>query len=534
MADPRTLFDLPIAPEEFGVLLPPAELRRLDFSALDYTTARRAIVEYIRTYFPDDFNDFVASNGMMMLVEIVAAEVHKLSLRSDLLANEAFIGTAKTERAIINHLALINQRIKGQTPAIVDMELSVEQPVYSDIEIDPGLIFNTRGSDQTNVSYEVYRAPNDWDSKIVIPAGKRGVIAWGVEGNFASPVSVVSAGGPNQQFTISESNILESPLFATITLGDETEDWRVVLEPIERYSANDKVVEALFFTNSVVFRFGDDRTGKAPLSGSIITFRFRTGGGIRGRIGVGQIDSTRSVIPLPPANSSVPVRFRNVSPSSGGTDRESIAEAKKRAPREYSLQRSIVTSEDYAIAASLFSHPVYGSVSKALATVRTSLNANRVEIYVLAEGPDGKPVVPSVGLKSGLETYFSDLNVLTDEVVALDGKLKPVDIDMNIVISKNSDASVIKEQVESAINDYFQISNWDMGEPFYVSNFIELIESIDGIAYVDLFKPANNILPFDETLAGTEGDFIAFNEIIVEGERKTNYYYETTSSLNKR
>ena len=538
MADKETLFDLPIAPEAFGVLLVPSELRRLDFSGLDFNTARRVIIEYIRTYFPNDFNDFIASNGMMMLLEIVAAQVHKLALRSDLLANEAFIGTAKTERAIINHLALINQRIKGQTPAVVDMELSVEQPVYSDIEIEPGLSFSTKGSDQKTVIYEVYRAPDDWTSKIVIPAGKRGVIAWGVEGSFATSVTAISAGGPNQQFTISEQRVLESPLFVTVQVGEEIEEWRVIVEPIERYTANDKVVEALFYTDTVVFCFGDDVTGKAPISGSKITFRFRTGGGIRGRIGIGQINSMRSVTPLPPANAAVSIKFLNLTPSSGGTDRETISAAKKRAPRDFALQRSIVTSEDYAIKSSSFSHPVYGAVSKALATIRTGLNANLVEIYILSEGPDSKPVAPSAGLKAGLETFFADLNVLTDHVVALDGKLKPVDIEMNIIVNRNADASVIKDRVEAAITNYFTIDNWDMGEPFYVSNFIEAIELIDGISYIDLFLPADNILPADSKLTpadtSTGVNSIEFNEVITEGKRTTNYYYETLSYLNKR
>jgi len=77
------------------------------------------------------------------------------------------------------------------------------------------------------------------------------------------------------------------------------------------------------------------------------------------------------------------------------------------------------------------------------------LNANRVEIYVLALGADDKPTLPNAGLKAGLKTYFEELNVLTDHVVVLDGVLKPVDIDMNVIVSKNSDASVVKEKVES-------------------------------------------------------------------------------------
>lgn len=524
MAD-ETLFDLPNTPDEFGVVLPPPNLRRLDFSGLDFTTSRRAGIEYIKTYFPDDFNDFVASNGMMMLLEIVASTTGKISLRGDILADEGTLPTAKTEEAVVNHLALINQRIKRQTPAVIDIEASVDQPTFTDIEIEPGTSFNTNGPDNSIVSYEIYRAPGDWSSKIVIQAGKRGVIAYGLEGLFASPVVVTSAGGPNQLYTVQDASILESPIFVVVTVGNISEDWKVITEPIERYGPTDKVVEAIFIDDRVKFRFGDDVTGQSPVSGSNIQFRYRVGGGIRGRIGVGQIDTTRQVIPLPPANAATSVRFRNVSPSSGGTNRESLEAAKRRAPRDFALQRSIVTSEDYAQVASNFSHPVFGAISKALATIRTSKNANRVEIYALAEGPDELPVTPNAGLKAGLVTYFNDLNVLTDHVVILDGALKPVDIEMAVIINRNSDASVVKERVETAVTNYFDIVNWQMGAPFYLSNFIETIKRIDGIAYIDVFNPSGNILPTG-TVADPTQLGIGFNELIVEGSRKVTYYYE--------
>lgn len=521
----ETLFTLPLVPDEFGVVLTPPNLRRIDFSGLDYPTARRAIIEYIRTYFPDDYNDFVASNGIMMLIEILSSVVAKLSLRADILANEGTLPTATTEEAVVNHLALINQRIKRQTPAVTDIEVTVDQPTFTDIEIDAGTAFSTSGADNQPVFYEVYRAPGDWKGKIIIPAGKRGVIAYGLEGQFGNPTTVTSSGGPNQKFTLEEPTMLESPIFVYVTVGNTKEEWKVVSEPIERYGPTDKIVEVNFIDNKTIFRFGDDVTGQAPLSGSIIEFRFRRGGGRRGRIGVGQIDSSRQVTPLPPANATVPIRFRNITPSVGGTDKETIEQAKRRAPRDFSLQQSIVTSDDYAQAAISFAHPVFGSVSKAIATLRTGINANRVELYVLAEGPDGLPTAPNAGLKAGLVTYFSDLNVLTDHVVVLDGKTKPVDIELNVIINRNADASVIRERVESAITDYFDLTRWDMGEAFYVSNFIETIEAIDGVAYIDLLSPYDNIIPTgelgDPTIPG-----IGFNEVIIEGRRKTNYYYE--------
>ncbi len=523
----ETLFDLPNTPDEFGVVLPAANLRRLDFSGLDYPTARRAIVEYIKTYHPDNFNDFIASNGIIMVMEIVAAATGKLALRGDILTQEGTLPTARTEEAVVNHLALINQRIRRQTPAVVDVEAAVDQPAFTDIEIEPGTGFTVRGPDNDSVAYEIYRAPGDWTSKILIPAGKRGVIAYGLEGSFATPATFTSAGGPNQNYVVQDDNILEWPIFVTVTVGGVSEEWRVIITPIERYGPTDKVVEAIFIDSRLKLRFGDDVTGRAPVSGSTLSVRYRVGGGVRGRIGVGQIDTSRQLTPLPPANAAVSVRFRNVSPSSGGTDRESLETAKKRAPRDFAMQRSIVTPEDYAQAATSFSHPVFGSIVKALATVRTSRNANLVEIYALAEGPDGSPATPNAGLKAGMVTYFEDLNVLTDHVAVLDGALKPVDIEMTVVVNKNADASVVKTRVEATITDYFDIARWEMGQAFYLSNFIENVKGIDGISYVNVHAPAGNVLP-----TGKEADpaatGVGFNELVVEGSRKVSYYYEKT------
>ena len=524
-ATTATLFDLPNTPDEFGIVLPPSSLRRIDFSGLDFNTARRAIIEYIKTYFPDDFNDYVASNGIMMIMEIVAATTAKLSLRSDILVNESTLPTAQTEEAVVNHLALINQRIKRQTPAIADIEITVDQPVFTDIEIPAATSFSAAGVDGNPVTYEIYRAPGDWTGKLVLPAGKRGIIAYGLEGQFVAPVSFISAGGANQEYTIQDNDILDAPLFVTVTFGSSVENWKVITEPIERYGATDQVVEVNFIQNTAVFRFGDDVTGQAPLSGSTIVIQYRVGGGIRGRLGIGQIDTSRQLTPLSPANAAVSVRFRNISASSGGTDRETLDQAKKRAPRDFALQRSIVTADDYAQSASAFSHPVFGSISKSVATVRTARNANLVEIYALAEGSDGRPTAPNIGLKTGLVTYFNDLNVLTDSVNILDGVVHPVDIEMTVVINRNFDASVIKSKVEAAIDAFFDLSQWEMGHPFYVSNFIQSIESIDGISYVDLFQPANNIVPTG-LIAGSDPNGVGFNELIVEGNRTIQYYYE--------
>ena len=528
MSDTR--FKLPIDPDVFGVPMIAASLRRIDFSGLDYTTARRAIVEYIKSYYPNDFNDFVKSNGIMMLVDVISAVVSKLSLRADLLANESTLPTALTEEAVSNHLALINQKIKRQTPATVDIECSVEQPIGSDLRIVAGTLFNFVGPDNKQTFYQIFRAPNDYVSPIVIPAGKKGIIAWGLEGRDASPFLVTSTGVADQKFTIQAANILESPVRIVVSYGDTNENWVPIYEPIERYNPNDKVTEVNFSGDTVTFRFGDGITGVIPQSGAQITFFCREGGGVRGRIGVGLINTVRQLIPAPPVNTPTTVRFRNITPSNGGTDKESMAAAKRRAPREFAMQRSIVTADDYAQAAQSFRHPAYGAISKAIATVRTSVNTNLVEVYALAEGPENRPALPNIGLKQGLETYIRSLNVFTDQVAVLEGKMKSVNLDMAVVVSRSADASVVKEKVETAIDKFFDLANWEMGQPLYISNLIEAIEIIDGVSYVDLYSPSQNVIPTGKlSEVGVEG--IGLNELIVLGDRKANYYYEKNAVI---
>lgn len=527
MANGQTLFDLPNVPEEFGVLLAPADLRRIVFSALDFPSARRAIIEYIRTYFPNEFNDFVASNGVIMLTEIQAAETAKLALRSDILINEAFLPLARTEAAVVNHLALINQRIRRQTPAVVDVELTVDNPVSTDIIIIPGTTLTTNGPDNEPIIYEIFRSPGDFNSKIVIPASKRGIIAFGLEGSFVGPVTFTSVSGPNQKFEIVDENMLESPILVTITTGEMVEDWQIILDPIEKFGPNDKVVEITFIGRTTTLQFGNNINGKALLPGQIVSVRYRVGGGIRGRIGVGQLDESREINPEPPANAAVTIRLRNITSSSGGTDKESLEVAKRRAPRDFAVNKSIVTADDYAQVTNTFQHPVFGSVAKAVATLRTSINANRVEIYCLALGAEGRLETPNAGLKRGLTTFLTDLNVLTDHVIILDGFLRPVDVDMTVVVGKNADATIVKDRVEKALDDFFDPDNWEMGQPLFISNLIEVVERIDGVSYVDLFSPSDNILSSQDTgSVGTASTGIAFNEIIVLGQRKTRYFYD--------
>jgi hypothetical protein len=241
-------------------------------------------------------------------------------------------------------------------------------------------------------------------------------------------------------------------------------------------------------------------------------------------IGSNRINESRPIQPEPPASATVEVTFRNLNPSTGGLDAETLDNAKKRAPRQAATLGAAVSGPDYAELASDYSHPVFGSVQKAIAAVKTSLNANIVELYVLAVG-ETEPVKPSVGLKNGLKTSLEETNVITDEVRVMDGELKRVDVTANVIMSRNSDAALVKDQVDSAVDNFFATANFDMGQEFYLSDLYSTIQNIDGVKMVAIFTPTDDILATGK-LAGEDERGVGTNELIILGQKQLKFYYE--------
>jgi hypothetical protein len=494
----------------------------MNFSAFDFNTIRRAIIEYMQTYFPNDFNDYTASNGYMMLVEICAQLISAMALRSDIVAEDGTLATANTTEAAINHLALINQKFMRQTPASVDIMCGVTTPILTDVTINAGLTFSILGDDGSPVYYELYRAPGDFTSPIIIPAGKAGVVAFGIEGKTAS-YSTQSDGVANQVVSVTGVSILEAPI--TVIVGGTT--WQQV-DFVEKYLASDTVYSAQVFDDRMDISFGDNINGVIPILGSTINVGYRQGGGVRGRIGAGIISQSRPVSPGQPYTAPIAVTFTNIAASVGGSNEETLDQAKNRAPREAATHYSATTEGDYGQLASTFSHPVFGAVAKAIATVRTSIKANVVDIFVLSVDASNRPVSPSAGLTTALQNYLTDINVATDSVFVHSGSTYPINLTLNVIVHSTADASIVKGKIEAAISNFFDINNWSLGQAFYIAQLYNTLMAVDGVAYVDILSPTDNILSTGALTSGLESGQIgiSLDQLIVLANSEVSYYYE--------
>lgn len=88
-----------------------------NFKAFDFDTIRDSIVEYVRSTYPESFNDWIESNEFVALLDIVAQFGHNLAFRSDLNARDNFLSTSQRQSSVYKLANFLGYKPKRSTPA---------------------------------------------------------------------------------------------------------------------------------------------------------------------------------------------------------------------------------------------------------------------------------------------------------------------------------------------------------------------------------------------------------------------------------
>jgi hypothetical protein len=82
--------------------------READFRSYDYETLRKSFIDYLRSYYPETFNDYIESSEFIALLDVIAFMGQGLAFRNDLNARENFIDTAERRDSVIKLANLVN------------------------------------------------------------------------------------------------------------------------------------------------------------------------------------------------------------------------------------------------------------------------------------------------------------------------------------------------------------------------------------------------------------------------------------------
>jgi len=91
--------------------------RNADFQSYDFENLRRTMIQYLRTNFPEDFNDYIESSEYLALIDLIAFLGQSIAFRVDLNARENFLELASRRDSVLRLAQLISYNAKRNIPA---------------------------------------------------------------------------------------------------------------------------------------------------------------------------------------------------------------------------------------------------------------------------------------------------------------------------------------------------------------------------------------------------------------------------------
>ena len=496
--------------------------RFINFAASDFASLRQNLIEYTKANFPLDYNNFNESDFGILLVELMAAIGHIQSHKSDYLANENFLRTARERASVKKLMELIGVRMKGPIAAAANASLT-----FTPASNASGLILApsqrtvsiTSPQDGGSLTYTLYKVNSDGSidlksnteslefnfESVDAPIITSAVLLEGAlvveTGTFTGPESIKSV-------RLSQAPYVEKSAQVFINGNEATNG--VYLEEDNIYfasGATDKVFQIVTnddFAATVVF--GDNTLGQAPSVGDSYTITYRVGGGSRGNIPESFINAEITGTAKLADGTSVTgtsVSVENSTLGTGGADAESIAKVKRYAPLKFRSQNRCVTLQDYTAFANTFTSN-YGSTGKARAvTTNAYSTANNIDIYVLEKASDTQLRAPTAEYKLQLLTELDTVKMITDEPLIVNGLIRPVDVEVTLTLDRKF--KIEKPQILARANavllNYFNVDNFDFGLEFNPQDLIREIIKEPQVR----FATVDNI---------TEPIFTEINEII--------------------
>ena len=88
-----------------------------DFKSYDFDNLRRTMIDYLRTNYPEDFNDYIESSEYLALIDMIAFLGQNISFRVDLNARENFIELAERRESVLRLARLLSYSPKRNQAA---------------------------------------------------------------------------------------------------------------------------------------------------------------------------------------------------------------------------------------------------------------------------------------------------------------------------------------------------------------------------------------------------------------------------------
>jgi len=490
----------------------------VDFSVDGFYEYKTALLNYIKAVYPRDYNNFVESDLGVMLTELFAYLASVTSFKADMIANEMFLPTVKTEGNLSKLLKLIGVAMKGplasKATCLMTVPSGFEVSGLTSLTIPFfNRTFSVRSTkDGGNLHYTIYKVnlttgEADLESDTIEETSGLSLNKGGLqfnnlillEGQLKKQAGTFTSRDTIKTIKINDSSIIEGSIVVS-SLQDGI--YREVQNLFLAESATEKVFEKAYDSNyGATLVFGDNARGKSPVSNDLYEVFYRVGGGDRGNvpsrtINIG-VEGTHSTL------GAASLTVENLTHSTGGANSETVEHAKRWSPYFFRTQYRAVTGEDYTTFANQFVSTA-GLAGKSMAVLRNSgAGANMIDVYIVAKASDRQVERASLVYKKELLEYLNKYKMLTDELTIVDGLVRTIDLVGTVFL--DSEFKVFEEDIRSRagnkVLEFFNVDNREFGERFKVSDLSRDLFNISEVRFATIDNLSEDIqLNFNEII----------------------------------
>ena len=233
--------------------------------------------------------------------------------------------------------------------------------------------------------------------------------------------------------------------------------------------------------------------GTAP-SNTTLTVRYLTGGGTSANVNsntINQLNTTNTLFKNSGLANSTLAQFvfdslavNNPSAASGGGDGDTIEEIRQNSLSNYNTQLRNVTADDYLVR-TLSMPSKFGNIAKAFTTKpHIKDTGSNLDIFILAYNINKILVTTTDTIKNNLKTYLNQYRMVSDSVNIKDAFIINISCNFEIITLPNFNNSEVLARCITALQDYFNISNFQINQPILIKEISVLLDNIDGVQTV--------------------------------------------------
>lgn len=314
------------------------KINRVKYISEDFQTYRDEAEQFYQTYYPEDFNNLIATDLGNALIDQLAFAMQALSFSMNRRASELFLSTARLTKSITKLSRMLGYPIRPGSPATVDLSLTLPGAPFS-FPVTLPIGFQWQGPGDTVYEYRgtlpLVIAPGDTSAIVPIKEGQTKVLSFVSDGTENQQFSIY--GVPSGQFLYSDDMV--------VTVDGVVWDRQGMIS-----YQSENLYEVLFTEDPPKLKFGDGIAGNIPPEGAQIVISFVYGKGASGSIGRNQISG--AVQPLVINGQAIELSVTNPV-SNVGEDPEDIRHVQAYASTFFRTQNAAVIKADYDTIAQL-------------------------------------------------------------------------------------------------------------------------------------------------------------------------------------